>query len=263
MEVSSGLRQEWGITRTVQTTFSQYTIYDILTLVGQKKGEAVSAWLDTRGLFPRRTLIFGSYLTGAAVARFLLPGSEVLIHDIHPQVQSLVPSGAGFTTHPEELTGTWDCIVETTGLGGISAAFLERFSARSFIVEDPCSDGSDACIRNKSQCIRLAEKFNAPDRGVLFSTGLIAKTSGTMTLTIEIIRRSMSDVLGREGVLYCSASLDFFERILFQERDPTRFFTLLDRPALIVSSLCPVDPDEVIGRNLDSLLSVVRNPGEG
>ncbi|ABD39999.1 conserved hypothetical protein [Methanospirillum hungatei JF-1] len=91
-------------------------------------------------------------------------------------------------------------------------------------------------------------------KGILRTFGLGSKTSGTMTLTLEVIRSSMNAALQEEGVLYCSSHLDFFERMIFKENDLDKFFTQLLRSALIISSLKDVDPDAILKRYLSRIL---------
>jgi len=258
------LRYEDGITPTVKTFFSTYLLQDVLDQITLKKGMAVLKWLSSTGLMPKKCLIFGAYLTGARLANTLAKTASVTVIDQYPLVKNLFDPGVSFTTSIDDLqTEGWDLIIDTTGIGGIDPLLLKRFETPPiFIAEDPCSDGSDATILQINQCYRLVSSMASERRGVLFTGGLDTKTSGTMTLMVEILRRSMQDVTKLEGVLYSTGSWEHFERLLFKEQSFEAFRKGLNKPALIVSSLTPVDVDEVIHTHVSAIISKITDFSE-
>ena len=60
---------EFGITRTVKTSFSKNTIYDITRNITDKKTNAVLRWMNEKEIFPENVLVIGAYLTGAEIGR--------------------------------------------------------------------------------------------------------------------------------------------------------------------------------------------------
>jgi hypothetical protein len=246
---------EDGITSAVQTLFSTYLVSDILEKITFRKVKAILAWLDKDGKKPKNCLIIGSYLTGAKLANTLGKVTPVTVLDRFSHLQTLLDPGIAFVTRVEDLPPSrWDFIMDTSGLGGINPEVLDAFPApASFLVEDPCSEGSDTTILRKNQCFFLLSRVNASRKGSLFTGGLKTKTSGTMTLMIEVLQRSMNDAKQAQGVLYSTSPLEHFERLLFIEKNHDQFLASLQRPALIVSSLEPLDCDEVITRNLSSV----------
>lgn len=259
---------ETGITPAVTTIFSGFTVSDIIDAIVEKKVAAVCGWIDTVGVRPEQTLIVGSYLTGARLANRLVERSSVTVVDIYPHLRHLLDRRVSFHTTLAGLEAAgWDLIVDTTGLGGVSPEEILRLNTpEAFLVEDPCSDGSDRTIRKTSRSSLILGLIPAPEKGALYTAGLGARTSGTMTLTMAVLFCSMRDTLQEEGVLYSTAAMEFYERVLFQEKDPGRFRELLDRPALAVSTLSGIDCDGIIAGNLALIRSQVEewwcNPNE-
>lgn len=250
---------EDGITPTVRTYFSRFTVGDIIDRIRIVKEDAVFRWLDEYGVRPEQVLIIGSYLTGAGLANRLVHASSVTVMDIHVHLRRFLDPRVEFIESVHTLRNRhFDCIIDTSGLGGIKPADLQSLDPpHVFLAEDPGSDGSDDALLQINQASLLLETIPAPVRGLLYTDGLRTKTSGTMTLTVEILRRSMEDALKEEGVLYSTASLEFYERILFRERDVDAFLERLKRPALIVSSLREIDCDAILQGNLLPLQSRV------
>ncbi|WP_319578792.1 SAM-dependent methyltransferase HcgC family protein [uncultured Methanospirillum sp.] len=257
-------RYEDGITPTVKTFFSQYLLQDLLDQITLKKALAVLKWLESTGPMPKACLICGAYLTGARLANTLARTASVTVLDQFPLVKNLLDPGVAYTTSIDDLpTGGWDLIMDTTGLGGIDPLMLRRFETPPiFVAEDPCSDGSDAVILQANQCYKLIGSMASERKGVLCTGGLSTKTSGTMTLMVEIMRRSMEDATRLEGVLYSTGSWEHFERLLFKEQNYEEFRKKLQRSALIVSSLMPVNPDEVIQTHVSALSSTITDFSE-
>jgi hypothetical protein len=78
-----------------------------------------------------------------------------------------------------------------------------------------------------------------------------------MTLTLEVIRKAIAAALSKDGVLYCTSHLDFFEGILFKDKDPDTFLKSLSAQALIVSSLIEINCNQIIENILSSVKSAV------
>jgi hypothetical protein len=250
---------EYGITHTVRTCSSRRTLKNILNAINSGKTNGVIGWLAAEGIRPENCLIIGSYLTGSGVANRLAGQSSVTVLDIYPHLKCLLHPAISFATHLDQVTDRdWDLVLDTSGLGGIPPGDIQRIRCSGgFLVEDPTSDGSDGLIQRTSRYRELAGCTQAAKRGVLRTWGLKSKTSGTMTLSLEVLRRAMADALRKEGVLYSTAPLEFSERILFHEKDPERFFENLERPALVVSSLKDVDCDAILWSVLSRLQSRV------
>ncbi|MDD5143605.1 DUF1188 domain-containing protein [Methanoregula sp.] len=250
---------EYGITHAVRTCTSRVMLAHVMNSVISTKARAVAAWLADRGREPRNALIIGTYLTGAGIANRLIGKCPVTVLDVHPHLNCLLHPGVSFTTSLEEVTGrTWDFVIDTSGIGGISPEDIHRLPrCRTFVTEDPASDGSDTMIRQVRQCWERAGSILAEEKGILRTGGLAAKTSGTMTLSMGVLRHAMAAAHRQEGVLYCTAPMEFSERILFGDRDPARFFESLERPALTVSSLTDVDCDALVWGTLERLKSYV------
>ena len=244
---------ETGITETVKTFFSTYRVYDIIKHISAVKSAAVTEWLAEIDMKPESALIIGSYFTGAAIAGSL--DCDVTVADINPQTRFILDDNVNFQEGLMDLRGHWDLLVDTTGLGGVTEDELRGISADTFIVEDPGSDGSDDTIRRFNRTRERLRMVESDISGALHTYGIGSKTSGTMTLTVDVLRRSMADALEFEGVLYATATLEFFERILFKDRDPERFLRNLESPALVVSSLEDLECDGIIEGNLEMIKS--------
>ncbi|MCK9152530.1 SAM-dependent methyltransferase HcgC family protein [Methanobacterium alcaliphilum] len=251
---------EPGITSTVKTIFSKTTVEDIINTIADYKKNAVLKYLSANNIQPSHTLIVGTYLTGAKIANDLVKRGHVTVVDIHPQVKSFLDSSVTFKNSIYELNiqQTFDLIVDTTGLGGLSSEEMNHLKAPEvFLAENPTSDGSDEMIKKIDATKNRLEYFNAPFIGQIFTEGLNTKTSGTMSLAVEVMKNSMHEVLHKEGVLYSVSSLDFYERILFQEKDTAKFLKTIQRPAIVVSSLGKIDPDSIIEKNLKKIYSKI------
>ncbi|MBE2900252.1 DUF1188 domain-containing protein [Methanothermobacter thermautotrophicus] len=249
---------EPGITETVKTFFSSFTVGDIVRYISSLKSSAVTGWLEEVRFKPENALIIGSYFTGAAISGVL--DCRVTVADINPQTRFLLGEGVDFQEGIHDLGGDWDLIVDTTGIGGVTPRDLSGLTAGAFIVEDPTSDGSDETIMGYNSTAERLEVVESDLKASLHTLGLGAKTSGTMTLTVEALRRSMADALECEGVLYATATLRFFERILFREKDPDGFLRALESPALTISSLKDISCDDILEGNLGLIRSEVRGP---
>jgi hypothetical protein len=84
-----------------------------------------------------------------------------------------------------------------------------------------------------------------------------------MTITLDVLRKSIEEVLEKEGVLYVVASLDFYEGILFKEKNVEKFLETLQRPAMVASSLKPVDLDSILNQQMEKItVDIIEYIGE-
>lgn len=250
---------EEGITCTVQTSFSSTLISDILFQIADLKGQAVLRWVRDIRAVPSGCLIIGAYLTGARIASIMHNVTSVTVFDQNLLLKNLLEEGIPFVSSLSDLAGCqWDMIIDTTGLGGIPLASLHQIGCPEiFLVEDPCSDASDGCITSTSQSDLLLREIPAVRKGRLYTGGILTKTSGTMSLTGGVITRAMQDATSREGVLYATTSLTHVERILFRENNFHEFIDQITKPALIISSLTPIDPDAILRAQIAQISSHV------
>lgn len=251
---------EPGITSTVKTIFSKTTVEDIIDAITDVKVNAIISYLEKNNIEPKNTLIVGVYLTGAKIANYLVETNPVTAVDIHPHLKFFLKPSVSFKNSLYELENseTFDLIIDTTGLGGLSLDEIKLLQSPTiFLAENPTSEGSDDLIKKIDATELRLNYFDAQYKGQLFSGGLNTKTSGTMTFTVEVLRNSMQDALQQEGVLYTTSSLDFYERILFQEKDISTFLKTIQRSALVISSLEEIDCDLIIEKNLKKITSTI------
>lgn len=251
---------ETGITPAVFTNISTLRKSDIANAVTAKKTTAILEWIKKENLTPSSVLIFGVYLTGAALASKLCTAANVTVIDIYPHLAALLDCRIDFFTSVTE-TGRehWDIIIDTTGLGGVDEETLSRISCEALIVEDPCSDASDGCIRFASVRSEILERHPALKKGFLTTSGISTKTSGTMTLTITVSSRAASEAERLSGTLYAVSSGGFPEQILFKEQNLMKYQSVMNQPALFISSLKPVDADALLQGYLSQIHAVVRS----
>lgn len=266
---------ESGITSTVTTHYSTMTVWDIIRIIAGKKSDAVLEWLNSLPLTVKKPIIVGTYLTGASTSQKLIQSTKInkiKVLDIYSHLAQLLDvswdfkqnsvirtenDGISFSTDLSYLK-TGDAVIDTTGLGGIDLEIIKELNhCKIFLTEDPSSDGSDRLIQEKNFTLHRLEASSAYYKARIFTSGMGSKTSGTMTLTLDVLRKSLDDVLNKEGVLYAVTSLDFYERILFKEKDVKKFLSALQRPALVVSSLEPVDLESILIQHLEKIKVVI------
>ncbi len=269
---------ETGITSMVTTYYSSLTIWDIIKIIAGKKSDAVNEWIDSLPVQIKRPLIAGTYLTGASLAQKLVQRKEIKeveVLDIYPHLNKLLyPSWnvkskdnavneinntkISFSTDLSHLKNG-DMIIDTTGLGGIDINQIKELNlCKIFLAEDPSSDESDNVIQSKNFTQKRINASSANHRGRIFTSGLGSKTSGTMTLTMDVLRKSLEEVLKEKGVLYAVASLDFYERILFKEENTEKFLEALQRPAMVASSIKPVNLDNILAEQLKKITVTIK-----
>ncbi len=280
--LSSNLSKcENGITSTVTTYYSSITIGDILNIIAQKKADAVIKWINSIDYNVENPMIVGTYLTGVFIALKLreihaIQNIEVL--DIYSHLGDLIKSFEDnfnylakeklvndkthknphynkilFSNDLSHLKKA-DAVFDTTGLGGLDIKHITKLNkCKIFLAEDPSSDGSDNLIKDKNLTSTRLKSASAQYKARIFTSGLMSKTSGTMTLTMDVLRKSVEEVLKINGVLYAVASLDFYEGILFKEKNTEKFLESVNRPAMVVSSINPVQIDKTIIKIIEKI----------
>lgn len=255
--------KERGITEEVFTLYSGLEVGDIVNRICDIKCEAALRWVESLNVNVQETVIVGAYITGMKLANQFKEFSEVTVIDIQPHLKNILGEGVEFTDDLTRISEA-DLVVDTTGLGGLSPETVREYvnsDVSIFLVEDPTSDGSDNHIMEKSNIYDRINVAGSSHKGVLKTGGLNTKTSGTMTLTIEVLRKSLSDVLKSSGVLYGVAGMNFYEGVIFKEKDHHKFYSLLQEPALIISALQPLSSDDPLEKYLKKITSMVENAG--
>jgi len=253
--------KERGITEEVFTLYSGLEVTDLLNQICEVKCEAVINWMELLDVDVERTVIVGAYITGMKLAERFKEFSQVTVIDIQPTLKSLLGDDIDFTDDLTRISHA-DMVVDTTGLGGLSPESVREFvnsDVEIFLTEDPTSDGSDNSIIEKSNIIDRINLASSKYRGILKTGGLNTKTSGTMTLTMEVLRKSLEDILKIKGVLYGVAGMNFYEGVLFKENDYDKFSRLIREPALITSSLQPLSSDDTLEKYLQKINSTVED----
>ena len=288
MEMNSH-NYDTGISSEVFTVKSSIRLLDIFNLILEKKSNAV---LDLfHGLIEdsiieknSSIIIIGSYFTGTAIAKHLKANhfNDITIVDIYPHLEGLINSKIGNPIKKRkygksenlefdidenfknirfssdlDLIKNADIVIDTTGFGGINESQSKSIFSNVFLIEDPVAEDNDSLLKTKNNINRRADLVNSNHKYILKTKGLNTKTSGTMTFTIDVARQSMNALLAREGVLYCSSEMTFFEEIIFKEKDLDRFFSLIESPAIKVSTILPFDCDDVIREFIDEIHSEI------
>ncbi|BDZ70824.1 SAM-dependent methyltransferase HcgC family protein [Methanobacterium petrolearium] len=253
--------KERGITEEVFTMYSGIKVGDIVNRIGDIKCEATLQWVESLDVNVEETVIVGAYITGMKLAEQFKEFSSVTVVDIQPNLEHLLGEGVKFTDDLSRIKEA-DLVVDTTGLGGLSPQTVREFvngDVPIFIAEDPTSDGSDHHINEKSNINDRIDDAGSKYKGILKTGGLNTKTSGTMTFTMEVLRKSLGDVLESNGVLYGVAGMNFYEGVIFKEKDHHKFSSLLREPALIISALQPLSSDDTIENYLAKINSTVED----
>ena len=263
-----------GISSEVFTVKSNVRLIDIFNLILQKKANAALSLfnsLNDDGTIDKESsiVIIGTYFTGIAIAKYLSFNNfkDITIVDIYPHLEGLIDSELGnpLTVGDETkedifkenfknikfssdlgLIKNADVVIDTTGLGGINENQSEAIFTKVFLIEDPIAEENDALLKDKNNIYNRANMVNSYNKYVLKTKGLNTKTSGTMTLAIDVLRQSMNSILARDGVLYCASEMTFYEEIIFKEKDLEKFFRLIESPVLKVSTIQPFDCDGII-----------------
>lgn len=251
------MKYDTGITSEVYTITSKMSVEDVIKKITEMKCNASLDWINSLNVNIENSVVMGAYLTGIELSKRLKKISNVTVIDIYPHLEKFVEKGIEFNSNLINIKDA-DLVVDTTGLGGIRPKIVKLISGNAFLVEDPTSDGSDNLIQQKNNTINRLQLSNSNYKGILKTGGLNSKTSGTMTLTIEVLRKSLGDVLKDTGVLYGIAGMDFYEGVLFKEKNVDKFLSLIKKPALTVSTVEPISCDEIIKKYLKRINSEVK-----
>ena len=259
-----------GISSEVFTVKSNIRLIDIFNRILEKKAKSVLGLfnkLNYDGIINKESsiVIIGTYFTGIAIAKHLSFNdfNDITIVDIYPHLEGLIDSKLGNPIIADDinkrnsfienfrnikfssdldLIRNADAVIDTTGLGGINESQSEAIFTKVFLIEDPIAEENDSLLYNKY---------------VLKTKGLNTKTSGTMTLAIDVLRQSMNSILAKDGVLYCASEMTFYEEIIFKEKDLEKFFRLIELPVLKVSTILPFDCDCIINEFIDEIHSEI------
>lgn len=273
-----------GISSEVFTVKSTIKLVDIFNSILEKKANAVLSLfnnLNDDNVIKRESsiVIIGTYFTGVAIAKYLSYNAfkDITIIDIYPHLEGLIDSKLGNPIIEEEgkealfmenfknikfssdldLIKRADVVIDTTGLGGINETQSADIFTKIFLIEDPIAEENDVLLKEKNNIYRRANLVNSYNKFVLKTKGLNTKTSGTMTLTVDVLRQSMNRILATEGVLYCSSEMTFYEEIIFKEKDLDKFFKLIESPVIKVSTIRPFDCDDIIREFIDEICSEI------
>ncbi|ABR54713.1 conserved hypothetical protein [Methanococcus vannielii SB] len=256
---------KYGITESVKTINSKIKIKDIVLDIVEKKANAIKYFLEGEEF--KQAIIFGAYLSGSYIAHTLIKDcEEVIIVDIHPHLKDIIFDERIKFMDLNKLqlelrnktTINPDLVVDLTGLGGISTDILSKLDPKVLIVEDPKGnyDKKITGIDNTSERISFGNK-----KGVLktYRSSKVSKTSGTMTLVIDIITDACKTINEIDGVLYVIPNLKYFEGTIFHEKDVKKFLMELNTPAITVSSIDYVEYelDEALCKNISRVNSYV------
>lgn len=247
-----------GITSEVFIIRSKMNVEDLLEKIVEKKCDAASRWINSLNVDIKNTVIVGAYLTGIGLSKQLKKTSDVTLIDIYPHLGNLVERDVKFSREIKMIQDA-ELVIDTTGLGGLTLKMAKLIDANVFLVEDPTSDGSDEMIKERNNTMDRLKRATASYKGILNTVGLNLKTSGTMTITMGILRQSLADALKKPGVLYGVSGMEFYEGILFKEKNVEKFLNLIKKPALTISTLKPFSCDDIIEGYLEKLDSMVEN----
>lgn len=268
-----------GITSEVFTIKSKTRFIDIFNSILDKKASVALELfqnLAKEGTIGHESsiVIIGTYFTGIAIAKHLSFNGfkDIIIVDIYPHLEGLIDSELGnpidskgdydFRSHigfssDLDLIKNADAVIDTTGLGGINESQSESIYTKVFLIEDPIAEENDALLKDKNNIYLRAGLVNSYKKFVLKTKGLDTKTSGTMTLAVDVLRQSMDRILSEEGVLYCACEMTFYEEIIFKEKDLDKFFNLIESPLIKVSTILPFDYDCIIKEFVDEIYSEI------
>ena len=274
-----------GISSEVFTVKSKIKLIDIFNLILEKKANAVVNLFnnlidDGKITKDSSIVIIGTYFTGVAIAKYLSCNDfkDISIVDVYPHLEGLINSKLGNPvieakddekggflekfndlnfSQDLDLIKNADAVIDTTGLGGINESQSESIFTKVFLIEDPIAEENDIFLKDKNNIYNRVNLVNSFNKYVLKTQGLNTKTSGTMTLAIDVLRQSMNRILAKDGVLYCASEMTFYEEIIFKEKDLEKFFKLIESPVIKVSTIRPFDCDDIINDFIDRIYSEI------
>ena len=253
-----------GITSEVLTIKSETKLIDIFNRIIAKKSEAVFEYVESLNLdIDTSIIVIGTYFTGVGIVKRLSEKYEnILLIDIYPHLEELlyVPIGGELKNKVRfssdlDLIYSGDVVIDTTGFGGINVEQSSKFDVGAFIIEDPVAEDNDLLLKNKNNIHERLDSVKSPNKAIIKTEGIDTKTSGTMTLTIGVLRNVLNNCLEKDGVLYAACEMGFYEEIIFKEKDISKFIELADKKALKVSTIDPFNCDEMIEDEIDKIES--------
>ena len=253
-----------GITSEVFTIKSETKLVDIFNDIISKKSEAVFNYIESLNMdINTRIVVIGTYFTGVGIVKKLSQkyGNIILI-DIYPHLEELLYTDLGgdlknkieFSSNLD-LIYFGDIVIDTTGFGGINVEQSSKFDVEAFIIEDPVAEDNDELLKNKNNIHERLDAVSSPNKAIIKTKGINTKTSGTMTLTIGILKNLLDKFLEKEGVLYCACEMGFFEEVIFKEKNIAKFIELTDTNAFKISTINPFDLDELIAEEMNRINS--------
>ncbi len=251
-----------GITSEVFTIKSETKLIDIFNEIIDKKSQSVFNYIKSLDLNPDTPIVvIGTYFTGAGIVKKLSEKyTNILLVDLYPHLREMLDvSIGGKVVNPIEFSSNLDMIytgevvIDTTGFGGINAEQSSRFDVNTFIIEDPVAEDNDPLLEKKNNIHTRLNAVTAKKKAIIKTKGIHSKTSGTMTLTIGVLTNVLNKCLEMEGVLYSACEMGFFEEVIFKEQNINKFISLVDKPALKVSTIDPFNCDELIQEEIDKI----------
>lgn len=251
-----------GITSEVFTIKSESKLIDIFNEIIDKKSQAVFDYTESLKLdTDTKIVVIGTYFTGVGIVKKLSEKyTNILLIDIYPHLKDLLNTeiGGEIRNNVEfssdlDLIYSGDVVIDTTGFGGINVEQSTKFNVNTFIIEDPVAEDNDRLLKEKNNIHDRLDAVTAENKAIIKTKGIETKTSGTMTLTIGVLTNVLNKCLEREGVLYSACEMGFFEEVIFKEQDIDRFISLVDRPALKVSTINPFSCDELITEEINKI----------
>lgn len=253
-----------GITSEVLTIKSEIKLIDIFNNIIDKKSQACFDYIERLNLNPEsRIIVIGTYFTGVGIVKKLSEKyANILLIDIYPHLEDLLytPIGGELKNEVEfssdlNLIYSGEVVIDTTGFGGIDIEQSSEFDVEAFLIEDPVGEDNDELLKNKNNIHDRIGVVKSPNKAILKTKGIDAKTSGTMTLTISILTNVLNQIDKMEGVLYSACEMGFFEEVIFKEKDIDKFLELTDRQAIKISTIKKFNLDEIVLNELNKIES--------
>ena len=251
-----------GITSEVFTIKSETKLINIFNEIIDKKSQAVFDYIGRLRIdIDTRIVVIGTYFTGVGIVKKLSERyTNILLIDIYPHLEELLKTEIGGEIKNDidfssdlDLIYSGDVVIDTTGFGGINVDESSKFNVDTFIIEDPIAEDNDELLKEKNNIYDRLDAVTAEKKAIIKTKGIETKTSGTMTLTIGVLTNVLNRCLERKGVLYSACEMGFFEEVVFKEQDIEKFISLVDKPALKVSTIDPFSCDEFIKEEINKI----------
>ncbi|WP_456397434.1 FeGP cofactor biosynthesis guanylyltransferase HcgB family protein [Desulfurobacterium sp.] len=199
-----------GITDKTRTFYSPFTVMNVAKRISEMKAAVLKNFTGDS------LLIVGGYLDGIFIAEYLKNNfKRIFLYDKEASVMAL-------SSCDEPDREKFDVIIDLTGFGGIDVkkGRAGRFKADIIVSEDPSGSG-------------LLETDKKPD--FFLKMNYKSKTSGTMTLTVQTVRKLSTRLEELNDVLYAVPNLFFAESLLFNVKSSSGFLDVMEIPAVSVS----------------------------